>query len=64
MLLSAEDGLTDGDLRIIREVIDKRRGLILAWNKWDLLKGGQTEGKAKGFAEIREKYLPDDPQDA
>ena len=56
VLLSAEDGLTDGDLRIIREVIDKRRGLILAWNKWDLLKGGQTEGKAKGFAEIREKY--------
>ncbi len=35
VLISTPDGLTDGDLRIIRQVIDARRGLVLVFNKWD-----------------------------
>ncbi|MHB1285968.1 MAG: ribosome biogenesis GTPase Der [Leptospirales bacterium] len=55
VLLSAEDGLTDGDLRIIRQVIDHRRGLILAWNKWDLVKKPEKT-TAPPFLEVRERY--------
>ncbi|KGA94103.1 GTP-binding protein EngA [Leptospirillum ferriphilum] len=55
VLLSAEDGLTDGDLRIIRQVIDHRRGLILAWNKWDTLKSSGPS-QAPPFRDVRERY--------
>ncbi|EQD63620.1 GTP-binding protein (EngA), partial [mine drainage metagenome] len=49
VLLSAEDGLTDGDLRIIREVIDKRRGLILAWNKVGSAERWSNRRKSQGI---------------
>ncbi|MHB8421307.1 MAG: ribosome biogenesis GTPase Der [Leptospirales bacterium] len=55
VLVSAEDGLTDGDLRIIRQVIDHRRGLILAWNKWDLVKKPE-KSSAPPFREVKERY--------
>ena len=55
VLLSAEDGLTDGDLRIIRQVIDHRRGLILAWNKWDTLNLADNAGSPP-FRDVRERY--------
>lgn len=55
VLLSAEDGITDGDLRIIRQVIDRRRGLILAFNKWDLLKD-RDKRDIPTFSEVREEY--------
>lgn len=55
VLLSAEDGITDGDLRIIRQVIDRRRGLILAFNKWDLVKE-RDKRDIPSFPVIREDY--------
>uniref|UniRef100_A0A7C3QVD5 GTPase Der n=1 Tax=Leptospirillum ferriphilum TaxID=178606 RepID=A0A7C3QVD5_9BACT len=55
VLLSAEDGLTDGDLRIIRQVIDHRRGLILAWNKWDILPEEDVRSSPP-FRDVRERY--------
>ncbi|MEC4682874.1 MAG: GTP-binding protein, partial [Nitrospirota bacterium] len=42
VLISTPDGVTDGDLRIIRQVIDARRGLILAFNKWDMVAKEET----------------------
>lgn len=42
VLISTPDGVTDGDLRIIRQVVDARRGLILAFNKWDAVEKGET----------------------
>jgi GTP-binding protein len=42
VLISTPDGVTDGDLRIIRQVIDARRGLILAFNKWDAVPKDET----------------------
>ena len=47
VLVSTPDGLTDGDLRIIRQVIDARRGLILAFNKWDAVAKDETPDLAK-----------------
>ena len=37
VLLDASEPLTDQDLRIIGTVIEAGRGLVLAFNKWDLL---------------------------
>ncbi|OVE78746.1 ribosome biogenesis GTPase Der [bacterium I07] len=33
----AKEGLTQQDLRVVREVIDARKGILLVINKWDLL---------------------------
>jgi GTP-binding protein len=37
VLLDASEPLTDQDLRIIGTVVEAGRGLVLAFNKWDLL---------------------------
>jgi len=37
VLLDAEVGLDNQDLKVIQEVIRRRKGLILAVNKWDLV---------------------------
>ncbi len=52
VLVSTPDGLTDGDLRIIRQVIDARRGLIIAFNKWDAVE----KGEAPDLALLGERY--------
>lgn len=37
VLMDAADGLTHQDKRIIAEVVSRKKGLILAINKWDLI---------------------------
>ncbi len=37
VLMDATDGLTAGDMRVLGDVIEARRGVILAVNKWDLI---------------------------
>jgi GTPase len=37
VLVDAADGLSEQDQRVIGEVVDAGRGLVLAFNKWDLL---------------------------
>jgi len=38
IFVDADEGLTQQDLRILREVVDARKGALLVVNKWDLLK--------------------------
>ncbi len=37
LLVDAVEGLTSQDRRILEQIIDKRRGAVLAVNKWDLV---------------------------
>ena len=36
-MIDADEGMTDQDKRIILEVINRKKGIILAVNKWDLI---------------------------
>ena len=37
MLLDASQPLTEQDTRVIQQVIDAGRALVIAYNKWDLM---------------------------
>ena len=43
LVLDARDGLLEGDKRIIRSVMDAKRGLIIAVNKMDLIEEPEYE---------------------
>ncbi|MBK7141010.1 MAG: ribosome biogenesis GTPase Der [bacterium] len=57
VLMDAVDGLTAGDMRVLGDVIDARRGVILAVNKWDLIE--KDDKTADTFtAQLRELLGP------
>lgn len=57
LVLDAEKGITHQDLAIYRMAVKKRRGLIVAVNKWDLVEKDQST--AKQYEEvIRQKLAP------
>jgi len=62
VMLDAEQGLEKQDQRIIQEAVQRRKGIILAVNKWDLIE--KDNNTTKEFeTEIRDKlgsinYLP------
>lgn len=37
VLIDAEDSVAEQDVRVVRQVLDSGRALVLAFNKWDLL---------------------------
>ncbi|MCX7788254.1 MAG: ribosome biogenesis GTPase Der [Spirochaetes bacterium] len=41
LLIDAAEGLTEQDKKIAAQVVKKGRGIILAVNKWDIIKGGK-----------------------
>ncbi|GBF23162.1 ribosome-associated GTPase EngA [Candidatus Gastranaerophilus sp. (ex Termes propinquus)] len=47
LVLDAEEGLSDQDKKIAQTVVDSGCGLVLAINKWDLLKNVQTHNFEK-----------------
>ncbi|MFN3285813.1 MAG: ribosome biogenesis GTPase Der [bacterium] len=47
LVVDASEGVTDQDQRIAREVTDRGKALVVAANKWDLLKGPLAEERAK-----------------
>ena len=61
-MLDAEQGLEKQDQRIIQEAVQRRKGIILAVNKWDLIE--KDNNTTKQFeSEIRNKlgsinYIP------
>ncbi len=62
ILLDAEFGLEKQDQKIIQEAVRRRKGIILAVNKWDLIKK-ETNTAKKFEDEIKEKlgsidYVP------
>jgi len=62
VIMDAVEGLTDQDKRIIEEVIKRKKGIILAVNKWDLVdKDTKTAQHYEKniFDELRgEKFIP------
>jgi GTP-binding protein len=47
LVVDASEGVTDQDQRIAREVVDRGKALVVAANKWDLLRGPVAEERAK-----------------
>ncbi len=47
LVVDASEGVTDQDQRIAREVTDRGKALVVAANKWDLVKGPLAEERAK-----------------
>ncbi|HUI91445.1 MAG TPA: ribosome biogenesis GTPase Der [Chitinivibrionales bacterium] len=37
LVVDAVLGIHEQDLRIVRQIVDTRKGLLLCWNKWDLV---------------------------
>ncbi len=57
VLIDAVDGLTTGDMRVLGDVLEARRGAVLAVNKWDLI--DKTDKTADEFTEnLREQLGP------
>lgn len=47
LVVDAAEGVTDQDQRIAREVVDRGKALVVAANKWDLVRGPLAEERAK-----------------
>jgi GTP-binding protein len=54
-LVDASEGLTDQDLKVIGLSVEAHRGLVVVFNKWDLLKG--DEYKQKQLADQVDRLL-------
>lgn len=54
LLIDATEGLTDQDIRIIEEAVRHGKGIVLAVNKWDLVKRTTTAAREYETA-IRDK---------
>lgn len=44
MMITAEEGITNQDQRLLRQVLKHHRACILLINKWDLFDGKREEG--------------------
>jgi GTP-binding protein len=62
VLVDAADGLTSQDVRVLTEVLEKRRGAVLAINKWDTIE--KDEKTADKFTQelkdqlAQQSYVP------
>jgi GTP-binding protein len=55
LVIDVGEGIGVQDMRILRKIFETRRGLILAWNKWDILpKDHKTFDNLA--ADVREEY--------
>ena len=60
LVIDATEGITDQDQRIAREAYEMGRGVVVAVNKWDLLKGYTVE-QVERVARVRLRFLADVP---
>ncbi len=51
-LIDAEEGMTNQDQRLINDILDKQKGLIIVVNKWDLIKDKETNTLKKYNEEL------------
>lgn len=56
LVIDATEGITDQDQRIAREAYEMGRGVVVAVNKWDLLKGYSVE-QVERVARARLRFL-------
>jgi GTP-binding protein len=55
VFVDVEEGITQQDMRVLKEAIDTKKGTLLVANKWDLLKG--DEEKIQRWYEQRDRRL-------
>lgn len=55
LVIDAAQGMTDQDARIANYAFERRRALVLVFNKWDLLPDGENSSK-KYFADVAYRY--------
>jgi len=58
-VIDASEGVTDHDLHLVGQAVENYRGLILALNKWDLLRGDQhRQSEVKHRIERALRFAP------
>jgi len=58
LLIDSAEGVTDQDAHVAGYAVDRGRGLILVFNKWDLIKDQRTELKrVKAALDLKMKFL-------
>ncbi|MBU2550383.1 MAG: ribosome biogenesis GTPase Der [Proteobacteria bacterium] len=58
LLIDASEGITDQDAHVAGYALDRGRGLILIFNKWDLIRNKRAELKSiEGRLELKMKFL-------
>lgn len=60
LVVDATEGITDQDQRIAREAYEMGRGVVVAVNKWDLLRGYTVE-QVERAARVHLRFLADVP---
>ncbi|MBS1611727.1 MAG: ribosome biogenesis GTPase Der [Bacteroidetes bacterium] len=58
IVIDASKGITQQDLTIFKMAVKKRRGIIIAVNKWDLIEGKGSNTARDFEAEIKSKLAP------
>ncbi|MEW5911681.1 MAG: ribosome biogenesis GTPase Der [Thermodesulfobacteriota bacterium] len=62
VLIDAGEGVTDQDLKLAGHVLEAHRGLIMAVNKWDLLKGdAHRQEQLKKELDMARRFAPWSP---
>ena len=62
VLIDANEGITDQDLRLAGHVLESHRALIMVVNKWDLLAGDEyRKGILRGELEEARRFAPWSP---
>ena len=58
LMISAEDGVESQDLAIFRIAQKRNKGIVIAVNKWDLIKNKETNTTRDFEAKVRERFAP------
>ncbi|OAV43270.1 ribosome biogenesis GTPase Der [Lewinella sp. 4G2] len=58
LMISAEDGVESQDLAIFRIAQKRNKGVVIAVNKWDLIKDKETNTTRDFEAKVRERFAP------
>lgn len=58
LVISAEDGVESQDLAIFRIAQKRNKGIVIAVNKWDLIKNKETNTTRDFENKVRERFAP------
>lgn len=58
LMIDATAGMEAQDVKIFSTAVKKRKGIVIAVNKWDLIEGKQTTTTAEFEEEIKSKIAP------
>jgi len=58
LMIDATAGIQQQDLKIFSTVVKKRKGIIIAVNKWDLIESKHTQTTAEFEKQLKSKLVP------